>query len=407
MKSDIETQLAKYGVSKETYCDVMEDIIDKLNGDNGMEWVDIVDKYDLPISPDTLRKANGTIFGGKFVAEFIEHFNGIRNDGDDKLTELRKERMKLQTLNVERNRLDRSLYRQELFYEYVGQMIQALPVPEYHSAKNENIAERYNMEYCLCLADIHYGAKFKSENNEYSPEIVKERFGYLLGEVINFVREKKLNHFNIVNLSDNIQGLLRISDLKLNDSTVVQSVVEISRLIAWFLNELSAYVIIDYYATPTANHSQNRVIGAKASELAFEDMEYIIDNYIKDLLRDNGRVCIHLADEGKQYISFNLFDYLIVCMHGHTIKGLNDSVKRISTLHKKFVTTLLIGHQHSGKELTSHALGDTDAEVIVAPAFVGSDNYAEGLMLDAKAACGIYGYSECGGHVESYKIILN
>ena len=33
---------------------------------------------------------------------------------------MRKERMKLQTANIERNRVDRNESRQEMYYEYVG-----------------------------------------------------------------------------------------------------------------------------------------------------------------------------------------------------------------------------------------------------------------------------------------------
>ena len=41
-------------------------------------------------------------------------------------------------------------------------------------------------------------------------------------------------------LGDTLQGLIRMSDLKANDMEVVKCVVEISRLLAAFLNEISA-----------------------------------------------------------------------------------------------------------------------------------------------------------------------
>ena len=51
---------------------------------------------------------------------------------------LRKERMKLQTLNMERNRIDRAEARQELYYEYIGQYVKSLPAPKTFRMLSEN-----------------------------------------------------------------------------------------------------------------------------------------------------------------------------------------------------------------------------------------------------------------------------
>lgn len=48
---------------------------------------------------------------------------------------------------------------------------------------------------------------------------------------------------------------------------------------------------------PKANHTQLRVLGAKANELGEEDLEYVIGHYIKDLCSDNYRISVHLEDE--------------------------------------------------------------------------------------------------------------
>ena len=60
--------------------------------------------------------------------------------------------------------------------------------------------------------------------------------------------------------------MIRLSDIKMNDIPVVDSVVEISRLLATFLNELSKYTKIQYRHIMSSNHSQNRYLGTKASE---------------------------------------------------------------------------------------------------------------------------------------------
>lgn len=78
---------------------------------------------------------------------------------DKKIQELRKERIKLQTANVERNRIDRSEARQEMYYEFVGNMVNALPVPEF-TPLFDGMPKHKMIEYLCCISDIHYGATF-------------------------------------------------------------------------------------------------------------------------------------------------------------------------------------------------------------------------------------------------------
>ena len=166
---------------------------------------------------------------------------------DRKIEELKRERIKTQTCNIERNRIDRSISRQEMYYEYVGKAITSLPLPEFNPIPVKDEDDGI-IEYLVALSDLHYGATFKSENNEYSPEIAQDRLSYLTEELIQFIRNNKLTKLNIACLGDVLQGLIHLTDLKINDSTVVKSCVEICRLIAMMLNTLSTYTQIEYYS---------------------------------------------------------------------------------------------------------------------------------------------------------------
>ena len=318
--------------------------------------------------------------------------------------ELEKEKIQIQTANIERNRIDRAESRHKMYYQYVGTAIQSLPMPDFRPLYSDF---ENKGEYLVTLADVHYGANFKSENNEYSPAIAKERFEYLSARIVSFVQSHKLRKIHIVSLGDLVQGVLRVSDLKINDSSVVKAVVEISRLVALFLNEISVYVMVEYYHSPTANHTQIRPLGTKASEIADEDLEYVIGNYIKDLCANNDRIAVHLADEGKQYIEIPIFDYEIVAMHGHQIKNIETSVRDMSMLKRTFIDYLILGHFHNGKEIPSFESSCYDTEVLVSPSFIGSDPYSDSIMKGAKASVKIYGFDDIYGHTETHKIILN
>ena len=182
--------------------------------------------------------------------------------------ELEKERQKLYATKIEASRALRQESRAELFYENLRDAITTLPMPVF--TDYGNAAERSEKEYLLAIADIQAGAKFKLDCNEYSLAVCKDRFNELLRMVVDYVLDNHVFKLNIVGLGDTIQGILRLSDLKLNETSVVESTVTVARLIACFLNDLSEYCYVEYYHTPTSNHTQTRNLGSKANELAFD-----------------------------------------------------------------------------------------------------------------------------------------
>lgn len=323
---------------------------------------------------------------------------------EEKALSLRKERIKLQTANVERNRIDRNLSRQELYFEQLKDMIGALPVPEFSPLFS---GWEKDISYLCCISDIHYGAKFDSESNSYSPDVVKERLECLCGELERFVAEKKIEKIHIACLGDTIQGILRTSDLKLNDTSVVKSVVEVSRLLALFLNEVSRFVTVEYYHVPSANHTQIRPLGTKANELADEDLEYVIGHYIEDLCSNNARISVHLAENNDNGVFIDIPGFEVFSMHGHQIKNIGSALSELTLKKKKFIDYLIVGHSHSGKAISVSENCTYDSEILVCPSFIGSDPYSDSLFKGSKAAVNIFGFDRIYGQTETYKIILN
>lgn len=329
--------------------------------------------------------------------------DSLLDELEEKKLEIIKERKKLQATKIELNRNLTHESRFELFYENVREEIKRLPLPEFKEIKN-NITYDYS-EDIQVITDIHYGANFESENNKYSTKICQERFDELLVETIEYCLKNNLTRLGILELGDSIQGMLRMTDIKLNEIPVVQAVVEISRIIGNYLNQLSKYVYIDYFHTMQSNHSQTRPLGTKASELATEDLELVIGNYIKDLLADNKRVNVHLSD--KDYFTMNICGYDCLGMHGHQIKGIRNVVKDYSMLHRKFYQYVFLGHTHAGQTMVVGEGIDNAIEVLVTPSFVGSDPYSDSLKVGAKAMSKIYKFKEGKGLVQTTNIILN
>lgn len=321
----------------------------------------------------------------------------------DKLTELRKERIKIQTLNVERNRIDREEARRELFYEQVHTLAQTIPVPEFHGVVADEDKEE---TYVLCLADIHAGAKFESLTNSYSLNVMHERFEYLSTRVIEFIQFHQCQKLIVVGLGDFVQGLIHANDLKINDSSMVAAVVDVSKTIAMFLTELSAYTQIEYYHIGASNHSQIRPLGTRANELMDEDVEYIIGHYIADLCAANSRIIVHTPSEGEWFTDINIPGFTVIAMHGHQIKNFETALNNISMKQNEIVDYLIVGHTHSSKEITGYEGSCYDTEVLMCPSFIGCDPYADTIFKGNKPAVKIFGFDTVYGHNESYKIIL-
>lgn len=326
--------------------------------------------------------------------------NDIIKEIETKKEELIKERMKLQTTKIEYNRNLRKDSRFEMFYENINDARDRLPMPIFE----ELISEEQEGEYVLALADIHYGAFFESINNSYSREEVQRRFGKLIAKLKVLIHKNKINKLNIIELGDTIQGMLRLSDMKLNDIPVVDSVVEVSRLIATFLNELSRHTEITYRQVMASNHSQNRYLGTKANEMPNEDMERVIGNYIKDLVANNPRVEVVLSE--RDYDSFELSKQKILTLHGHQVKNINNAIKDYSMLHRTFYDICFVAHFHGGKQM-SVAEGNGNTEIVVCPSFIGSDPYSDSLKIGSKGMCRLFKIEENQGITEQYTIILN
>ena len=329
-----------------------------------------------------------------------EYLKNIQNATLD----MEKERQKLYTAKIEMQRMIRQQARFEMFYENIRSAIEVLPMPE---IKFEGAPFNNNKEYLLGIADIHAGAKFNLPTNSYSMEECERRFGVLLNHVVNYVMNNDIGFINVVSLSDDIQGILRISDLQLNETSVVEATVFVSRIIANFLNELSAYCYVDYYHVPQSNHTQTRNLGTKASELANEDVEYVIGNYIKDMLRLNDRIVVN-TNFGHDYIEIPIFDYNILAMHGHTINNLETVLKDMSSLHGKLIDFIVCGHLHTGKTIQGNERDTYDTEVLMCPSFQGTDPYAfNKLGKSSKAACKLFIFDEKYGCTGTEKFILN
>lgn len=371
-----------------------------------VEWSELI--YGKTYSSDVARR----MFYGveRFISVYEEEKELIHNIDDseiikkieEKTKELKFERKKVQAEKSELNRYENKASKYETYYENVANAIVKLPSPKFRDLEIEDNEKAYILQF----SDVHYGATFKTITNEYSREICKERFNKLLFETIEFVKKNKVHELYIVNNADSLQGMLRMSDLRINDVAVVDSLVEFQKLIAEFLNRLSEYCYVRYYQVQTANHTELRLLNSNAGQMANEDMEKIIVNYINDVLADNERVFVN-TEFKEDNLQFKVLDYEMIALHGHTINSQKTALKDKSNQYKKFFDYMLIGHFHSGYEMFVGEKETHSLEMLCSPSFVGTCPYADKLMVGGKSACKIYTFERGKGHTDSKIIILN
>ena len=294
----------------------------------------------------------------------------------------------------------------ERFYKNVANAIEKVGKLEVPIKLNPYKGKVVDKKYVVGLADLHLGAAFSAINNKYNIEIAKKRINDCANYVRDFVLEKEIDEITVLSLGDMIQGMLRTSDLKLNETEVVNAFVIAMRLLAGFLNSISAYCNVRFIQVCYSNHEQPRYLGTKANELAGEDMGKILFAYLQDVLANNERIEI-LGDTERDYYEFKIFDFECFAEHGHQIKSITDANKNLTNRHRKFYDYVFLAHSHSTKELITAEAANHDVETLVLPSLIGSDPYADKLMVGSKAAMKIFGFHKKYGHTESYKFILN
>lgn len=108
-----KNELFKYGLTIDAYEAIIKDIDSKIDGENDYDWSELKDKYNVQCNSDTIRKSSSTIFGGKMRSEYEkykseQHNNSSSTDKlDEKIQNMRKEKIKLSDARVEYNRLIR------------------------------------------------------------------------------------------------------------------------------------------------------------------------------------------------------------------------------------------------------------------------------------------------------------
>lgn len=321
--------------------------------------------------------------------------------------ELNKARMKLQTEKLEYNRWLREEARDELIVEHICEAIKSLPPLDIPNVLPANVVGRIHgeREGCLLIADPHYGVDLKITGlfgeviNEYSPEIFESRMWNLLTQVVDICEKEGFSSLNVYDLGDEIDGLLRVSQLFKLRYGVIESTVRYGRFVTEWLNELSKYIHVKYQMVKDSNHCQLRMLNQPKNTFKDENMSYIIAEKLIDRLENNPN--FEFIQNPTGYIFDNLAGYNVLGIHGETNK-LEQAIKDFSKTYGVTIDFLVGGHKH---HQDSQNIG-IQSDVIGAPSIIGVDDYALSLHKTSDPGATLFVLEKNKGKVLEYNIKL-
>lgn len=326
---------------------------------------------------------------------------------DKQKRELEKAKIKLRTEKLEYNRWLREEARDELIAEKIVQAIKELPPLDVPEVLPAHVVGRIHgeREGCLLIADTHYGVDLKITGlfgetiNEYSPEIFEKRMWNLLTQVVDICEKEGFTSLNVYDLGDEVDGLLRVSQLWKLRYGVIESTVRYGRFITEWINELSKHVYIKYQLVKDSNHCQLRLWGQPKNTFKDENMSYIIAEKIMDRLENNPN--FEFVQNPTGYIFDNIVGYNVLGIHGE-VKNLEQAIKNFSKTYNTNIDFLIAGHKHH-KDSSNIGI---ESDVIGVPSVIGVDDYSLSLHKTSDPGATLFVLERGKGNVIEYNIKL-
>lgn len=377
------------------------------------EWAEIVAGDGEVYSPETLRRCSN------LFKMFLEQYHILAKDGapseekenlEQILEEIKKEKIKVQTANLEYNANLRHDARQDMLSEKVVDAINRLepfepivinPVDKFNAWMDSTDAG------LLLISDIHAGADFEVRGadggiiNAYNFDIMRARFEYIAEWLVKNY-DRKANILNIGMLGDAIENVLRVSSLAKLKEPVADTVIKFSEFFAEWLDKLSrdlgVYIVVDMIL---GNHDEIRMLQQKAYNPE-ENFGKLIAKYVQLRLINNERVIVH---DCVPAIVADVAGHNVLLEHG--TKSAVNTYRYFTNVQGLHIESMYCGHLHSVDTKSLGAFDEMDVKIHRVGSIMGIDPYSDSLRKGSLPSCHLAYYSEAEGETWSREIYLN
>lgn len=361
----------------------------------------------------TTRVFRGKMYGAKQAMEVMAD----RSEKDcptDVMTKIelekakvKAEKVKVSTLRLEINRLIRENARKELYLEEVERCVKTLQPFEIPKVISETGGETTML---VSVSDAHVGKITEVIGlegeliNKYDFDVFKDRMATLYSKIVQIAKKENVGKIVVLALGDNVDGILRQSQLQSIQFGIVDSVLEYSEYISTWLNELSKEGVFIEYHSAYGNHASLRILNAKSSkDFPNENVEKIIDKFIETRLANNSN--IKVFNNGMPFSYLTVAGVNILATHGEE-KNLVTTLKDFRAMYKKDIHMIIAGHLHSNKK-EDVGVGDYgNMEVIRVPSICGADDYSMTLHKMSRPGSTALIFEKGSGKTIEYSIYL-
>jgi hypothetical protein len=329
--------------------------------------------------------------------------DNILKEYELKKQEFQKEKIKVQTEKLTLNQALREQARFELFIEKAVEAInniEPIQIPEVIH-KDNNI----DKSGLLIFADPHYDKELTIKGlrgeilNSYSPEIFEQRMWKLLSETIRICKKEEFSEIDVFSMGDELEGMLRISQLMNLRYGLVESAIRYAYFIAEWLNKLSEHVKINFYSTE-GNHTDVRLLTGKKGDFPHENMSKVIDTLIGEILKNNNNIKIYTNETDKIYVNIQGFN--VLGLHGEE-KNIMQSIRDYSFIYNERIDYLVSGHRHHANSVNA----GISKGCIGVGSIIGIDDYSMELKRVSNASATFAVFEKGIGKTIEYNILLN
>lgn len=350
----------------------------------------------------------------KFFSQFIQNLENDEIeaiDDKDKVAEILKakenlktERIKIQTANLEYNANARAEARGEMFNDRLIESVKSLKPIEikrithkpYHQGKTG----------LLCISDLHAGSTYEIKGlyneivNSYSFEIMKDRLWKLIG----LVEADYAEYDNIVVgiCGDLFENILRASSLTKLKEPVIDTVIKTSEFLCQWIGELQRRLETNVrVVTVGGNHDTCSFLGAKP-RFEEENLTKIVTKFMQIRFEDNPYVNI---DSYTDVAVIDIQDVNVMIEHGED-SNLQTTLEYFSNLYNIDIDEIISGHFHRPE---SKAIGITelgDRMIYRVGSICGCNTYSKRLRKAARPSAYFALYEKELGHTWSKNYYL-
>ena len=355
-------------------------VISKLDRESDLSWEDICDILDLDINPHELRKRS---YGIKAYDDYLKNksisqmSDDVQNDIDEKLIELKKERVKLNDLRTQVNKSIREQARYEDLLELLKVEIRNLSYEKPLVNKTKPIIDSviHRNECILALSDLHYGIEIDNSWNKFNSDIAKDRMNHMVNNTIKYGKLHGCNMCHVLITGDLVNNNIHLTSRLSNRENIAKQTIGVSELISEAVYKLSKE--FRYVTLNICDGNHDRIYPNKSDNDYNDSFIHIIREFIKLRCININNLIIQDNKHGSELVELNVCGKKIIGLHGDKIPA-KATIPRLTTMFGK-IDYIIRGHVHNSSQ---DSFGDS--KLITVSSFSGMDEYAKHLGLSSR-----------------------